>query len=279
MSNVKNAMNAVEKNGNTFAVYQGKGYYAESARIAVFTVPGNLKNGLYDKKLFVELGEFEFYHDLDEGFPYNETYYNFLKDEFVKWDIEKNKLTFLLSAVSEDETRYFMNGIYFDAENIVSTDGRKLIYTENKTVDRNCIASCFRCKKLWAQAKEIYIGLKCTKLVFSDCEFYVEHVDGQFPPYKNVIPEFSDNYIVTIPGKKELEYFLKKAKVINSRDPEVRYQLINKNNEAEFVFFNVKFLLDIEKFGIDTLYGQDYVKAYTGEAEGVNLVFMPMRKE
>ncbi len=258
---VKNAMNAVDKNGKFFAVYQGKGYYAKSSRMAVFTVPENLKNGLYDKKLFAEFGEFEFYHDLDEGFPYNETYKEFVNDEFVKWDIEKNKLSFLLSAVSEDVARYFMNGIYFDSDNVVSTDGRKMIYTENfLTVDRNCTASCFMCKKLWAQAKEIFIGLKCTRLVFSDCEFYVEHVEGQFPPYNKVIPEFSDNYIVTIPGKKELEYFLKKAKVIDSKDPDIRYQLTNTKNESEFVFFNVKFLLDIEKFGINTLYGQDNKK-------------------
>jgi DNA polymerase III sliding clamp (beta) subunit (PCNA family) len=180
--------------------------------------------------------------------------------------------------VSEDETRYFMNGIYFDSNNIVSTDGRRLIYTENTTVNRNCIVSCFRCRKLWTQAKEIYIGLKCTKLVFSDCEFYVEHVEGQFPPYNKVIPEFSDNYIVTIPGKKELEYFLKKAKVIDSKDPDIRYQLTNTKNESEFVFFNVKFLLDIEKFGINTLYGQDNKKAYTGKHEDMNIVIMPMRE-
>lgn len=273
--NVKNAMNAVDKKGKLFIVYEGIGYYFMDLKLVTFSVP-NIKNGVYDKRLFTELGEFEFVKELEDGYTAGKKQLEFVNDEFIQWDIEKNKLSFLLSAVSEDETRYFMNGIYFDSENIVSTDGRKMIYTENKNVNRNCIASCYKCKKLWSQAKEIYIGLKCTRLVFADCEFYVEHVEGQFPQYNKVIPEFSDNYIVTIPEKKELEYFLKKEKIINSREPEVRYQLTNTKNESEFVFFNVNFLLDIEKFGIETLYGQDKIKAYTGKAEGMNIVIMPM---
>ena len=172
-----------------------------------------------------------------------------------------------------------MNGIYFDCENIVSTDGRRLIYTENQNINRNCIASCFKCKKLWTQAKEIYIGLKCTKLVFSDCVFYIEHIEGQFPNYKKVTPEFTDNYVVTIPAKKELEYFLKKQKVLNAKNPEVRYELKNKNNAAESVMFNVKYLLDIEKYGIEKLSGQDNKKAYTGKFDGMHIVIMPMMKE
>lgn len=273
-------MNAVDKNGKFFVVYQGKGYYFMDTKLVTFNVPENIKNGLYDKRFFTEAGEFELVQELDTGYSTDEQIDGLVNDEFIQWDIEKNKLTFLLSAVSEDEVRYFLNGIYFDSDNVVATDGHKMVYKENfLTVERNCTASCYKCKKLWAQAKEIYIGLKCTKLVFADCEFFIEHIDEQFPRYKRVIPEFSDNYTVTIPEKKELEFFLKKAKIINSRDPEVRYKLTNKKNESEFVLFNVKYLLDIENFGIDTLYGQDNRKAYTGKHEGMNIVIMPMIKE
>ena len=273
--NVKRAMNAVYKKGTFFVVYQGKGYYFMDSKLVTFSVPENIKNGLYEKRLFTELGEFEIIQEIDAGYI-PDKYLEFFSDDFVKWDIEKSKLKFLLSAVGEDETRLALNGIYFDNENIVATDGHKMIYTENKTVNRNCIASCLGCKNLWTQAKEMYIGLKCTKLVFSDCEFYIEHIDGQFPNYKKVIPEFSDNYTVTIPAKKELEYFLKKAKITNARNPDVMYKLTNKNNESEFVFFNVKYLLDIEKFGITELYGQDNRKPYTGKHEDMNIVIMPM---
>ena len=273
--NVKREMNVVDKNGTFFVVYQGKGYYYKNSKLVTFTVPENIKNGLYEKRLFTELGEFELIQEIDDGYIPDKQL-EFMSDEFVKWDIEKNKLKFVLSSVSEDEIRPAMNGIYFDSENVVVTDGHKMIYTENKNVNRNCIASCLGCKRLWTQAKEIHIGLKCTKLVFADCVFYVEHIDGQFPNYKRVIPEFSDNYTVTLPAKKELEYFLKKAKLVNSRDPELKYKLVNKNNESEFVYFNVEYLLDIEKFGIDTLHGQDNLKPYTGEAEGMNIVIMPM---
>lgn len=273
---VKKAMNAVDKNGKLFIVCEGVGYYFVGSKLVTFSVPENIKKGLYDKKLFTELGEFELVQELDAGYPTAKQIDEFVNDEIIQWDIEKNKLKFVLSAVSEDETRLSMNGIYFDSENVVATDGHKMIYTENKSVNRNCIASCLGCKKLWGQAKEIYIGLKCTKLVFADCVFYVEHIEGQFPQYTRVIPEFSDNYTVTIPAKKELEYFLKKAKVVNARDPELRYQLNNKKDENEFVFFDVRFLLDLEKFGITALYGQDNIKAYTGKHEGMDIVIMPM---
>jgi hypothetical protein len=42
------------------------------------------------------------------------------------------------------------------------------------------------------------------------------------------------------------------------------------------VLFNAKYLLDIEKFGIDALYGQDNKKAFSGKFEGMNIVIMPM---
>lgn len=272
---MKKAMNVVYKNGTFFVVYQRKGYYYMDKKLVTFNVPENLKDGLYEKSLFTELGEFELIQEIDDGYI-PAKHLEFISDDFVKWDIEKNKLKFLLSAVSEDETRLSMNGIYFDNETVVATDGHKMIYTENKNVNRNCIASCLGCKRLWTQAKEIYIGLKCTKLVFADCEFFIGHIDGQFPPYKKIIPEFSDNYAVTIPEKKELEYFLKKAKVVNSRKPDVMYKLTNTKNESEFVYFNVKYLLDIEKFGITELYGQDNRKPYTGKHEDMNIVIMPM---
>lgn len=274
--NVKSAMNSVDKKGKLFIVCEGVGYYFMGLKLVTFSVPENIKNGVYDKSLFTELGEFEFVQELEDEYPTAKQIDEFIKDEFVKWEIDKNKLEFILSAVSEDESRYFMNGIHFDNENVVSTDGRKLIYTENKNVNRNCIASCLRCKKLWLQAKEIYIGLKCTKLVFADCEFYVEHIEGQFPSYNKVIPEFFDNYIVTIPEKKELEYFLKREKIIDSKYPKEKYKLTNKKDENEFVFFNVRFLLDIKKFGITELYGQQDSKAFTGKHEGMNIVIMPM---
>lgn len=275
--NVKKAMNAVDKKRTFFEVYQGNGYYFTESKLATFSVPENIKDGKYDKRLFTELGEFELVQELDDDYN-NAKQLEFVNDDFVKWDIEKNKLKFILSAVSEDELRIAMTGIYFDSENVVSVDGYKLVYTENKTINRNCIASCLRCKNLWDQAKEIYIGLRCTKLVFSDCVFYVKHIYGEFPSYKRVIPEFSDNYIVAIPEKKELEYFLKKAKVTNARSPEVRYQLTNKKNENEFVCFDVRYLLDIEKFGITELYGQHNKSTYIGKAEGMNIVIMPMIK-
>ena len=159
---VKNVMNCVNKEGSLFTVCNSVGYYGNNSKLVTFEIPENIKNGMYNKKLFSELGEFELEKELEPGYVSYTNNVEFIRDEFIKWDIEKNKLSFLLSTVSEDETRYFMNGIYFDYENIVSTDGRRLIYTENKNINRNCIASCFRCKKLWTQAKEIYIGLKCT---------------------------------------------------------------------------------------------------------------------
>ena len=53
----------------------------------------------------------------------------------------------------------------------------------------------------------------------------------------------------------------------------------NKNNESEFVFFNAEFLIDIDKYGIEKLYGIASNRAFTGKFEGMNVVIMPMLNE
>ena len=107
---VKNVMDCVEKNGTLFTVFNGVGYYGNNSKLVTFEIPGTVKNGMYNKKLFSELGEFELEKELEPGYTSYMNHVEFIRDEFIKWDIEKNKLSFLLSAVSEDETRYFMNG-------------------------------------------------------------------------------------------------------------------------------------------------------------------------
>ncbi len=80
-------------------------------------------------------------------------------------------------CVSKDETRYFMNGVYYDAEtgHFVATDGRRLIYHSYES--EGLESGYYDCAK---------IG-KAFKLVPSK-------IDGQFPDWKRVAPEMKEGF-------------------------------------------------------------------------------------
>ncbi len=107
-------------------------------------------------------------------------------------------------AISTEETRYYLNGIYFHTEasklNAVATDGHRLAKASIKTpkgaedipgviVPRKTIAELH--KLLEQTDSDVEISLSDTKIKFT-----VNHViltsklvDGTFPDYKRVIPK------------------------------------------------------------------------------------------
>jgi DNA polymerase-3 subunit beta len=106
-------------------------------------------------------------------------------------------------AVSDDETRYFMNGVYFEKSGdkfiMVATDGRRLAYISK---DADAVAKDFSGviippKILNTVMKragdEGMISLSVTdKIIFVQFGSYKLSsvlIEGQFPNYKRVIPE------------------------------------------------------------------------------------------
>ena len=110
-------------------------------------------------------------------------------------------------AVSEDETRYFMNGVYFEKKdeklNLVATDGRRLAFA-SKSVLSGVIdfpSAIVHPKVLNIVAHRasdegnisVAIVDKMIFFKFANYELSSTLLDGQFPNYQRVIPETQTN--------------------------------------------------------------------------------------
>jgi DNA polymerase-3 subunit beta len=106
-------------------------------------------------------------------------------------------------AVSDDETRYFMNGVFMeksgDTINMVSTDGRRLAYI-SKTAGKNIndfqgiiippkILSTVIKRSGDEGLISISVSDKMIFINFATYQFSSVLIEGMFPNYKKVIPE------------------------------------------------------------------------------------------
>jgi len=105
-------------------------------------------------------------------------------------------------AVSDDETRFFMNGVYLEkTENkiiMVATDGRRLAYIEKDANDIKDFPGIIVHPKVLniitkRAGDEGLIAISVTDKImfvrFGSYSFYSVLLDGQFPNYRKVIPE------------------------------------------------------------------------------------------
>lgn len=112
-------------------------------------------------------------------------------------------ITQTVFAVSDDETRYFMNGVYFEKQEgalvMVATDGRRLSYIKKDVSGQipdfspviippkilNLV------KKLSSGEGEMQIAVseKYIFIRFDNQSIFSNLIDGQFPNYHRVIPE------------------------------------------------------------------------------------------
>ncbi len=106
-------------------------------------------------------------------------------------------------AVSEDETRYFMNGVYFEKKGsnliLVATDGRRLSYASKNILDgvSDFPSAIVHPKILTTILKHspsegnisIAVVEKMIFFRFGNYKFGSVLLEGQFPNYERVIPE------------------------------------------------------------------------------------------
>ena len=115
----------------------------------------------------------------------------------------KEMITQTVFAVSDDETRFFMNGVFFKKEGnkiiMVATDGRRLAYAEkNIEIKAEDFAGVIIPPKILMilmrrSGEEGMFGLSITdKTIFIQVGSYKLSsvlIEGQFPNYQKVIPE------------------------------------------------------------------------------------------
>ena len=112
-------------------------------------------------------------------------------------------------AVSDDETRYFMNGVFFEKNekkiNMVATDGRRLSYIGKETSDdiKDFSGIIIPPKILNTIYKRsghegnisISVNDKYIFINFASYKFSSVLIEGNFPNYKKVIPESQEFHI------------------------------------------------------------------------------------
>ena len=126
-------------------------------------------------------------------------------DSFFEIPIKdfKEMITQTVFAVSDDETRYFMNGVYFEKSEdkivMVATDGRRLAYAEKKANNKiKDFAGIIIPPKILSTVIKrsgeeglvsISVNDKMIFINFASYEFSSVLIEGNFPNYKRVIPE------------------------------------------------------------------------------------------
>ncbi len=129
-------------------------------------------------------------------------------------------------SVSDDETRYFMNGVYLEHQegslSMVATDGRRLSFIKkelnNEISDFESVIIPTKIlhliKKLSSGEGNLYLAVseKNIFVKFDNQKISSNLIDGQFPNYNRVIPEHQE-FNITV-SKKDLIEALRRVSLL-----------------------------------------------------------------
>lgn len=121
-------------------------------------------------------------------------------------------------AVSDDETRYFMNGVYMEHSDgklaMVATDGRRLsLIRKEPNSDLKEFDGIIIPPKILNMTKKLASGEGAFALAVTEKSVFVQFedqhlssalIEGQFPNYRRVIPE-SQEHILTLSREELIE--------------------------------------------------------------------------
>jgi DNA polymerase-3 subunit beta len=147
-------------------------------------------------------------------------YFDFPQKDFIEM-VSKT-----LFAVSDDETRYFMNGIFLEKRDdnliMVATDGRRLSYISRRIpVRMENLKGVILPPKILTIVRKLSAGEGSLSLALTDKNVFVRMgathlssnlIDGQFPDYRRVIPD-AQKYRALV-EKKALEDALRRVSLL-----------------------------------------------------------------
>lgn len=142
-------------------------------------------------------------------------------------------------AVSVDETRFFMNGVYLETDEdklvMVATDGRRLSYIGKPLPEGiDSFAGIIIPPKALNLIKKLASGEGQVSVAVTDKHIFFQFenrnvasalIDGQFPNYRRVIPE-SQDYKVLV-AKEELNEALKRVALLVEKSHRIYLELSN----------------------------------------------------
>jgi len=136
------------------------------------SVPTDIKNGMYyphgfdsEHPIPSKIPQSDFPDMPDMGELFGATV---LKEQLI------DDLEWVLKAASTEETRYYLNGVYFDEGHVIATDGHRMHYFEHAIAwgdDKKVggILPKSACRIILNLVKEI--GAKCITFEFFDMKF------------------------------------------------------------------------------------------------------------
>lgn len=173
-----------------------------------------------DKKIDFELKTIS-----SEKFPEiqnisEEHFFSFPQKKFIEM------ISQTVFSISDDETRYFMNGVYMEKNDdsiiMVATDGRRLSYISDSSEDPiydfpgviipSKILNLVKKLSSGEGNLSIAVSEKTLYVKFDNQKVYSTLIDGQFPNYNRVIPE-SQEYHITV-NKNDFSDALKRVSLL-----------------------------------------------------------------
>ena len=162
-------------------------------------------------------------------------YFDFSQSTFIKM------ISQTAFAVSDDETRFFMNGVYLEPDDgkliMVATDGRRLSYISESLPDESVpFEGVIIPPKVLNLVRHLAVGEGTLRMAVADKHIFFEFenhlissalIDGQFPNYRRVIPE-NQHYHVKI-TKSELNEALRRVSLLVEKSRRVYLELTAGN--------------------------------------------------
>ena len=201
-------------------------------------------------------------------------------------------------AISNEETRYFLNGLYFNITNednentvtLVGTDGHRLAkfsYIIKDKIDQISGViipkkTIYELSKLLSDIDhDIEISLSSNKIIFTigDIIFMSKLIDGSFPDYKRVIPKDNLN-ILKINRELLLSAVDRVSTIANEKSPVIKFKLLNNilnlntiNNESSTASEDLNIIYDGDdiEIGFNSKYIMDIVNNLEDEEISINL--------
>ena len=200
-------------------------------------------------------------------------------------------------AISNEETRYFLNGLYFNIYNednntiltLVGTDGHRLAkfsHEINEKTDQVLGViipkkTIFELSKLLSDLDEqVEMIINSNKIIFfvGDIIFISKLIDGTFPDYKRVIPT-DNNFVLEVNREKLLSAVDRVSTIANEKSPVIKFKLlkdlinlntINNENSTATEDISVKYQGDEFEIGFNSKYIMDIVNNLEDEIISVN---------
>ena len=201
-------------------------------------------------------------------------------------------------AISNEETRYFLNGLYFNINNknnktnvtLVGTDGHRLAKFSHD-IDQNIDTvsgviipkkTIYELSKLLSDIdEEIEIIMSSNKIIFfiQNLIFVSKLIDGSFPDYKRVIPNDNTN-VLNVNREKLLSAVDRVSTIANEKSPVIKFKLLNNvinlntvNNENSTATedINLEYDGDELEIGFNSKYIMDIFNNLDDEEISINL--------